>query len=113
MADADRGHAGRLPTWFSILRVLVLTAGIVLGLGMLVLAFVAGDCDAFGGRCPSDPPPLLDDDTFWVAGLGAALVVAPSVYLSRPSWRRLGLAVGVAAAVTLMVGSIARASTST
>jgi hypothetical protein len=101
------------PGRFRVLSVLLIVTGAVVGVGLIALAVAVGDCSAFGGRCPSEPPPIPVDDTFRLAGLGAALVVAPGIYLSRPSWRRLGLAVAVGAAAGVVVGAIARASIST
>lgn len=99
------------PMWFRIVRVLLIGASSVIGVGLVLLAFTVGDCSAFGGRCPSEPPALIDDDTFRIAGLGAALVVAPSVFLSRPSWQRLAVAAASAAAAFVVVGVMARSAT--
>ncbi|MEO8694514.1 MAG: hypothetical protein ABI658_13410 [Acidimicrobiales bacterium] len=69
-----------------------------------------GRCDAFGGRCPGDNPPLLDDDVFGMAALGAFLVVAVPSFFHRPSKQRLLIAVAVGLAAGLIIGLIARSS---
>jgi hypothetical protein len=90
------------------MRVVILGSTTLAGTVVVLLAFAAGDCSAFGGTCPEAPPPLLDDDTARFAGLGAAWVVAPWVYLTEPSWRRLAIAVAWAAGTFLVVALLAR-----
>lgn len=106
--DSDRL---RRPLWFRVARVLLLAIATIVGVALMLLAFTVGDCSAFGGRCPSEPPPLIEDDTLRFAGLGAALVVGPWVFLSRPSRDRLALTVVSAAGAFLLVGLMARSAT--
>ena len=91
-------------------RIVGISLAIVFGAGLILIAFTLGDCSAFGGRCPQDPPPLLDDDTFGMAAIGAALVVGVPVFLSAPSWRRLAIAAGSALAAALVIGLLARSA---
>ncbi len=78
----------------------------VIGLGMILIARVAGSCDAFGGRCPAERPPLLEDDVFGMAAFGTALVVAVPMFLSHPSKRRFAIAVGVGLVAAFLVGMV-------
>ena len=87
-----------------VVKILTITAAIMTGLGLILLAATLGSCSAFGGRCPADRPPLWDDDVFGMAAFGAALIVVVPVYLHRPSWRRLGVAAGAGLAAGLIVG---------
>jgi hypothetical protein len=96
------------PLWFRVVRVLLIGATTLIGVALVLLAVTVGDCSAFGGSCPRESPPLLEDDTARFAGLGAALVVAPWVFLSRPSWSRLGIAVASAIAAFLLFAIIVR-----
>lgn len=75
---------------------------------MIAVAIIVGDCAAFGGRCPAEPPTLVDDDVFGIAAVGAAIIVGPTVFLVAPSMRRLWIAVGAAAAAALVIGLLAR-----
>lgn len=69
---------------------LAIGVAVLVGTGMMLVAFTLGRCDAFGGRCPADAPPIFDDDTFGIAAAGAALAVGVSVLLTgdgdRPRW---------------------------
>ncbi|HUP75438.1 MAG TPA: hypothetical protein VM282_20505 [Acidimicrobiales bacterium] len=67
-----------------------------------------GRCDAFGGTCPADEPPLFDDDVFGLAAFGAFLIVAVPFFLHRPSTKRLLIALPVGVAAGLLFGLIAR-----
>jgi len=89
---------------------LVAVAVVLSGLLMVASAFVLGDCAAFGGRCPREVPPLVEDDVFVFAALGAGLMVSVPVFVARPSWRRLGLAVMVGLCAGVLVGLAARNS---
>jgi hypothetical protein len=77
---------------------------------MIFLAMVVGSCDAFGGTCPADRPPLLEDDVFGMAACGAALIVAVPTFLSHPSKRRFVIAVGVGLVAAFFVGLIVSAA---
>jgi hypothetical protein len=76
---------------------------------MVLLAVTIGHCSAFGGRCPSEPPALLDDDAFGTAAFGAAIAVGIPMWLVRPT--RTGFIQAFASAVTvgLLVGLVVRA----
>lgn len=93
---------------WAVVRAVLAAGFIVYGFGLIVIAVAFGQCSAFGGSCPAEAPPLLDDDTFRIAGLGAALMVGPAVYLTKPSLKRLWIAIGAAAAAGVLVGLIAR-----
>ncbi|HWM22863.1 MAG TPA: hypothetical protein VNO51_24430 [Ilumatobacteraceae bacterium] len=79
---------------------------IVIGLGMILLAMTVGSCDAFGGRCPAERPPLLEDDVFGMVAFGTVLVVAVPMFLSHPSKRRFVIAAGVGLVAAFLVGMI-------
>lgn len=101
MSDED------LPETRPLVRMVLMgtiAVAVVIGLLLVLIAATLGRCDAFGGACPADRPPLWDDDVFGMASFGTALIVAVPVYLSRPSWRRLGWAVGIGAISALIVG---------
>ena len=92
-------------------RLLVGTAivvAVVIGVSMIGIAMVVGQCDAFGGRCPAEPTPLWEDDMFGTAASGALLAVAAPVFLTRPSKRRFVLALGLGIAAAVFVGFLAR-----
>lgn len=87
----------------------IITASAVVFGSLLILAAVTiGRCDAFGGRCPADEPPLLDDDVFRMAAFGAFLIVAVPYFFYRPSTKRLLIALPVGVAAGLLFGLIAR-----
>ena len=92
-------------------RAVGIAAAVIVGGVMTVVAFAFGRCDAFGGRCPADPPAIFDDDVFGIAAVGAALVVGVPVLLDgdrgRPNWRN---ALFSAASAGLVVGFVARTS---
>ena len=96
--------AERPRLWQQLLVAATIGTAVVFGLGMILIARVAGSCDAFGGRCPAERPPLLEDDVFGMSAFGTALVVAVPMFLTRPSKRRLALALGVGLAAALLVG---------
>jgi hypothetical protein len=81
---------------------------VAVGLSLILLASVVGDCNFAAGRCPADPPPVWDDDTFGTAAVGAALLVGVPVFLSRPSWRRLAIAAVAAASAGVLIGLVVR-----
>ncbi len=93
---------------WNVVRGLLMTVSIVVGFLMVALAVVLGDCSAFGGRCPAEAPSLWDDDVVGMSGLGAALMVGPAVFLTRPCLRRLWIAIGAAACAGVLAGFIAR-----
>jgi hypothetical protein len=90
-------------------RNLAIGVAVVIGTGMMLVAFTLGRCDAFGGRCPSDAPSIFDDDTFGIAAAGAALAFGVPVLLygdrDRPRWMK---AFVVALTVGAFVGLAAR-----
>ena len=89
-------------------RVVGIGLSVAAGLMLILLASVVGDCNFAAGRCPSDPPPLWDDDTFGTAAIGAMLLVGVPIFLSRPSWRRLAIAAIAAAGAGLLIGLVVR-----
>lgn len=93
-----------------IARVLAIAASVIIGLGFIVLAAAFGSCSAFGGSCPDGRPPLWDDDTFRIAASGAALMVGVPVFLYRPSWRQLAVALAAGAGAGLVVGLLVTTS---
>jgi hypothetical protein len=96
--------------WRRIVAGIAIGVAVVSGLALILVATTLGRCDAFGGRCPGVRPSLFDDDVFGMGALGAALVVAVPMFLSRPSKRRLLAAVGVGLVAALIVGLLARSS---
>ena len=74
------------------------------GLIMILAVMALGGCDAFGGACPDERPPLWEDDTFGTAAVGTALVVAVPMFLIRPSKRRFVLALVVGFVAAMVVG---------
>jgi len=95
-------------TLATVARFTGIAVAVVVGLGLILLAVTLGDCSAFGGRCPADPPPLLEDDVFGMAAAGGALLVGVPVLLTAPSWRRLGIATVAALGAGLLIGMLAR-----
>jgi hypothetical protein len=83
---------------------------VVIGLALILAAATLGRCDAFGGRCPAERPPLFEDDVFGMAVFGTALVVAVPMFLSGPSKRRFVVAVGIGLVAALVVGLVARSA---
>ena len=106
----DRMTALRSDAWPRLLRQLAVhvTIGlaVVIGLAMIFGAMIVGSCDAFGGTCPAEQPPLLEDDVFGMAAFGTVLVVAVPMFLSHPSKRRLAIAVGVGLVAAFLVGMV-------
>ena len=94
--------------WLRLLVVLVIVASVLLGATLILIALTLGSCSAFGGRCPADRPPLIDDDTFGLAATGAFLIVALPTFASRPSWRRLGLGIVAGLCAALIIGLVVR-----
>ncbi len=89
-------------------KYVAISLSVAVGLGLVTVAGAVGDCSAFGGRCPADPGPLLEDDTFRFAAFGIFIATAVPVFAWRPSWRRLGVAVAVGLASALVVGLLVR-----
>lgn len=108
--DADGPDRVTTPTWWRIVRGLGITACVIVG-AVLVLGSVAlGDCSAFGGTCPSEPEPILDDDTFGGAFLGTTLAVAGTLFLLKPTVKGMGRAFSVALPAALIMGLMARSA---
>jgi hypothetical protein len=91
-----------------LLVVVAIGIAVVVGLALILLAATLGRCDAFGGRCPAERPPLFEDDVFGMAAFGTALVVVVPMFLSGPSKRRFVAAVGVGLVAALVVGLVTR-----
>jgi hypothetical protein len=89
---------------------ITIACAVVFGLVLIVAAWTLGRCDAFGGRCPADEPPLLEDDVFGMTAFGAFLIVAVPYFFYRPSKQRLLIALPIGIAAGLIVGLIARSS---
>ena len=87
-----------------------IAGAVVFGLVLILAALTLGRCDAFGGRCPADRPPLFDDDVFGMAAFGTALVVAVPMFLSGPSKRRFVVAVGIGFVAAVAIGLVARSA---
>ncbi len=83
-------------------------ASVVVGLGTLLVGVTLGRCDAFGGRCPADRPPLLDDDVFGMAAFGAALVLLPIGIRFCGHRRRVVVVAPACLAVAVVIGLLAR-----
>ena len=83
-------------------------SAVVFGSLLILAAVTFGRCDAFGGRCPADEPPLFEDDVFGMAALGTFLIVAVPLFLYRPSTKRLLIALPVGVVAGLLVGLITR-----
>ena len=105
-ADPQERTPARL--WLRLIVILVIVATVVFGMALVLLAATVGSCSAFGGTCPADRPPLIEDDTFGLAATGAFLIAAVPIYVTRPSWRRLGLGIGVGLCAGLAVGLVVR-----
>ena len=95
-----------LPWWrhwsITILRVVVGVSALAIGLGVMTLAVVFGDCSAFGGTCPRDPS--FDADTFRFAALGAALAVGVPMFVLKPTRRRLATSVVASLTAAMLAG---------
>ncbi len=91
----------------SVLATVSVVISVLVGLGLVLVAATLGRCDAFGGRCPAERPPLYDDDVFGMASVGAALVLAPLGLRAR-RLRPVPL-IGAVVAGALFVGLLVRA----
>ena len=69
---------------------------------------MVGSCSAFGGRCPSDPEPLLQDDVFGMASTGAAVALSGLVLVVPALRRRWPVAVAVVALGAVVAGLMVR-----
>lgn len=76
----------------------------VVSAAALIAVFTVGRCDSFGGRCPADPEPLLQNDNFGMAATATFAAVTGAIFLSSPSWRRGAWAVGVGLGAGLLIG---------
>lgn len=85
-----------------------MAACIVIGVTIVVVVAALGHCSSFGGRCPAQPGPLLEDDVFIKAAAGAALAAGGPMFLWRPSTSRLWRSLVVAAVAGIVVGLLAR-----
>lgn len=97
-------------SWLKAARIIGGIGAVVVGLGLVFVVAALGHCSSFGGSCPADPPPLLEDDVFGTSALGAALAVGVPTWLTAPTVRRLKLAVPVAAGAGVLVGLMARSA---
>lgn len=77
-------------------RVLLGVAAVIGGLVAAASAWI-GQCAAFGGTCPADPPPLLQDDVFGGVLVGLAMLTVGGILAVRPDRR------GVATAAVVMI----------
>jgi hypothetical protein len=84
-------------------------SAVAFGSLLILVAVTLGRCDAFGGTCPADEPPLFEDDVFGMAAFGAFLIVAVPLFLYRPSMKRLLMALPIGVVAGLLFGLIARA----
>jgi hypothetical protein len=107
-SDPERRERNPPGLWWRLITILVIVAAVLLGVALILLAATLGSCSAFGGRCPADPPPLVDDDTFGLAATGAFLIAAVPTYVTRPSWRRLGLGIAAGLCAGIIVGLVVR-----
>ena len=89
---------------------LLVVSSVLVGMGVVTvgLAGLVGSCSAFGGRCPSDPQPLLQDDVFGMASSGAAVALAGLVLVVPGLRRRWPVAVAVVLAGALVAGLVVR-----
>ena len=90
--------------WGRVLRLAAISLIWVVSAATLLAVFTVGRCDSFGGRCPPDPEPLLQNDNFGMAATATFAAVAGAIFLSAPSWRRVAWAVGVGLGAGLLVG---------
>ena len=67
---------------FRKLRVAGGVLAVLFGLGLILVVSAVGHCSAFGGTCPSDPPPLWDDDVFGTTFIGAFIASAVPTWLA-------------------------------
>lgn len=111
-SDPDRRERTPPGLWWRLITILVILAAVIVGVALILLAATLGSCSAFGGRCPADPSPLVEDDTFGLAATGAFLIAAVPTYVTRPSWRRLGLAIAAGLGAGLLVGLVVRSMAS-
>lgn len=102
MASGD--DAGAPPRWTIWLRILIGAGAVVVGCSGVVLTLAVGHCSAFGGRCPAEPVPLLEDDVFGIVATIVAVTTAIVAVCTRPDRRGLLTGVAVAAPLGLLVG---------
>ena len=107
---SDHPSIGVRPRWHRVVVGATIGVAVLSGLGLVVLALTVGRCDAFGGRCPGERPPLLDDDVFGTAALGAALIVGVPTLVWHRSGHRFLVVLGTTATTALVVGLMARSS---
>jgi hypothetical protein len=88
---ARDGNPGASRRWVTALRIVLGTTGALAGAAWTMAIAAVGHCAAFGGRCPSPPPPLLEDDVFGGLVVGLTLAVASVVLALRPGRRGLRL----------------------
>jgi hypothetical protein len=102
--------ADRQPRWTRWLRWGVGVTAAGLGAAVALVVTAVGHCSAFGGRCPADPVPLLEDDVFGMVALAIGTATAIVGVCLRPSWR--GAITGLVAAVPigLLAGLLAATS---
>jgi hypothetical protein len=86
----------------TVLRVTAGAFGVAIGLTVIALTAVSGDCLALGGTCPRDPS--LDGHTFGSAALGAELAVGVPMFVSNPTRRRFASSVVTSLAAAVLVG---------
>jgi hypothetical protein len=99
--------------WRLVARVLAwlaVVAAVLVGAALVLVAATVGSCGAFGGRCPAPRPPLAEDDTFGLAAIGGALMVAVPWFLSRPSWLRLVQALVAGVVAGGVIGLVVRSA---
>lgn len=90
------------------MRVLGGSAGVAGGFGIALFTVALGHCSAFGGRCPADPQPLLQDDVFGGVAVGLFVGLLSAALALWPD--RTGVVVGIGAGAPLaLVAGLAAA----
>lgn len=100
-------HAPRSPRWRLWVRWIVGIVAAGLGVATAVVVTAIGHCSAFGGRCPADPTPLLDDDVFGMVALAIGAAAAVVGVCLRPNRRGAVTSVVAAVPAGLLAGLLA------
>lgn len=95
----------------AFLRLLAVVSALI-GIAVAALTIWIGDCSAFGGRCPREPDPLLEDDVFGSLVMCGLLIAGGPYWLYNPKLSRFGKGLAIGIGFGILLGLMGRSMVS-